>query len=213
MSADSNGLGEKGAVTRNVDVSRIEAGVFPFAMISPAVILIILVVGFPLLYSLYVSFTPYELLKPNSLNFTTARALRNYQRLLNDDIFWRSLLNTILFLAVTVNLSYVISMALSQLMSRVTVGQSLLRTLLMVPMMFAPILVGMQFRWFFNANVGLVNNFPDQCWIDSGAGANRLAGGCAAGHDHHHHRLSLDEHSGDDHHTLGGHPVSTDRDI
>jgi multiple sugar transport system permease protein len=86
------------------------------------------------------------------------RALRNYQKLLNDAIFWRSLGNTVIFLAVSVNLSYVISLALSQLMARVTMGQSLLRTLLMVPMMFAPILVGMQFRWFFNANVGLVNN-------------------------------------------------------
>jgi multiple sugar transport system permease protein len=28
----------------------------------------------------------------------------------------------------------------------------------MIPMMFAPILVGFQFRWFFNANLGLVNN-------------------------------------------------------
>ena len=67
--------------------------------------------------------------------------------------------NTIIFLAVTVNLSYLLSLALSQLMARVTSGQSLLRTLLMVPMMFAPILVGFQFRWFFNANVGLVNGF------------------------------------------------------
>ena len=159
MITDSNRPGEKGAATRSVEVSRIDAGFFPFAMISPAVILILLVVGFPLLYSLYVSFTPYELLKPNSLNFTTAKALRNYQKLLNDDIFWRSLWNTIVFLAVTVNLSYALSMALSQLLARVTVGQSMLRTLLMVPMMFAPILVGMQFRWFFNANVGLVNNF------------------------------------------------------
>jgi len=159
MVSDSNTPGEKGAAARFIEVSRIEAGFFPFAMISPAVIMILLVVGFPLVYSLYVSFTPYELLKPNSLNFTTARALRNYQKLLNDEIFWRSLWNTIIFLAVTVNLSYVLSMALSQLLARVTVGQSLLRTLLMVPMMFAPILVGMQFRWFFNANVGLVNNF------------------------------------------------------
>ena len=159
MAADSNSPLGKGATTRPVEVSRIEAGFFPYTLIMPAVILILLVVGFPLLYSLYVSFTPYELLKPNSLNFTTARALRNYQKLLNDDIFWRSLLNTIVFLAVTVNVSYVFSMALSQLLSRVTVGQSVLRTLLMVPMMFAPILVGMQFRWFFNANVGLVNNF------------------------------------------------------
>ena len=139
--------------------NRIDAGPFPFLLILPSVLVIVLVVAFPLIYSLYVSFTPYELLRPNSLNFQLAKALKNYQKLLNDDIFWRSLWNTIIFLAVSVNLSYVISLALSQLLARVTVGQSLLRTLLMVPMMFAPILVGMQFRWFFNANVGLVNNF------------------------------------------------------
>ncbi len=147
------------APNRLIQLSRIDAGAFPFLLILPAAVVILLVIGFPLLYSLYVSFTPYELLRPNSLNFTFARALRNYDKLLNDAIFWRSLGNTIIFLAVSVNLSYVISLALSQLLARVTFGQSLLRTLLMVPMMFAPILVGMQFRWFFNANVGLVNNF------------------------------------------------------
>ena len=138
--------------------NRLQAGTFPYMLILPSIAVILLVVGFPLLYSLYVSFTPYELLRPNSLNFTFAKALRNYQKLLNDAIFWRSLGNTIIFLAISVNLSYLLSLALSQLLARVTVGQSILRTLLMVPMMFAPILVGMQFRWFFNASVGLVNN-------------------------------------------------------
>ncbi|MCY4538208.1 MAG: sugar ABC transporter permease [Chloroflexi bacterium] len=128
-------------------------------LILPSVVVILLVIAFPLVYSLYVSFTPYELLRPNSLNFTLGKALRNYEKLLDDAIFWRSLGNTIIFLAVSVNLSYALSLALSQLLARVTVGQSILRTLLMVPMMFAPILVGMQFRWFFNASVGLVNNF------------------------------------------------------
>ena len=47
MAADSNSPGEKGAATRFIEVSRIEAGFFPFAMISPALILILLVVGFP----------------------------------------------------------------------------------------------------------------------------------------------------------------------
>ena len=138
---------------------RLEAGSFPYMLILPSVAIILLVIGFPLFYSLYVSFTPYELLRPNSLNFTLGKALRNYEKLLNDAIFWRSLGNTIIFLALSVNLSYLLSLALSQLLARVTVGQSILRTLLMVPMMFAPILVGMQFRWFFNASVGLVNNF------------------------------------------------------
>jgi multiple sugar transport system permease protein len=147
-------------VQNNLRVTeRIHAGWFPFLLIAPALIVIILVTTFPLIYSLYVSFTPYELLKPNSLSFEFSTALRNYNRLLHDDIFWDSLKNTIIFLAITVNLSYVLSLGLSQLLARVTIGQGLMRTLLMVPMMFAPILVGMQFRWFFNASVGLVNNF------------------------------------------------------
>jgi multiple sugar transport system permease protein len=37
-------------------------------------------------------------------------------------------------------------------------GQGFLRTVMMMPMMFAPILVGFQFKWFFNAQIGLVNN-------------------------------------------------------
>lgn len=137
---------------------RISARWFPAFMLLPAILFILVILLFPLLYSLYVSFTPYELLKPNSLKFEMARALRNYQRLFADAIFWKSVGNTIVFLFLSINLSYVIALGLSQLLARVTRGQGLMRTLLMVPMMFAPILVGFQFRWFFNANVGLVNN-------------------------------------------------------
>lgn len=131
---------------------------FPVFMLLPAFLFVFLVTALPLLYSLYISFTPYELLRPNSLSFELSTALRNYQRLLQDQIFWKSFTNTIIFLAVTVNLEFVLALGLSQLLARATWGQGLMRTLLMIPMMFAPILVGFQFRWFFNANAGLVNN-------------------------------------------------------
>lgn len=131
---------------------------FPWLLILPSVLVILVVIGFPLIYSLYVSFTPYELLKPKSLSFEWATAFRNYVKLWNDETFWRAFWNTILFLAVTVNVEYILALALSQLLSRVSRGQAVMRTMLMVPMMFAPILVGFQFRWFFNTNLGLVNN-------------------------------------------------------
>jgi multiple sugar transport system permease protein len=138
--------------------SRIGTRWFPFFMILPSFVLILIVTGFPLLYSIYVSFTDYNLLRPGSDVFRAEVMFRNYERLINDPIFRRSLGNTILFLFVTVNLEYLLALGLSQLLARVTKGQSIMRTLLMIPMMFAPILVGFQFRWFFNAEVGLVNN-------------------------------------------------------
>jgi multiple sugar transport system permease protein len=161
MSADvsvATGQSES-RVQRLIGVGRIGPKWFPLFMLLPAFVFVLMVTGFPLLYSLYVSFTPYELLKPTSLNFELSTALRNYERLVGDAVFWRSLGNTLLFLAVTVNLEYVLALGLSQLLARVTHGQGLMRTLLMIPMMFAPILVGFQFRWFFNVNLGLVNNF------------------------------------------------------
>lgn len=132
---------------------------FPLLLLAPTFIILILIILYPMLYSVYVSFTPFHLLRPEqTFVFETATMFRNYQRLWEDEVFWRSLKNTVLFLAVTVNLSYLLALAISQLLARVTRGQSVLRTLLMVPMMFAPVLVGFQFAWFFNATVGLVNN-------------------------------------------------------
>lgn len=132
---------------------------FPLLLITPAIVIILLVVAYPMVYSVYISFTPYNLLRPSTtLVFSTETMFRNYERLLGNRIFWRSVLNTVLFLAVTVNLSFFIALGLSQLLAKVTRGQSVMRTLLMIPMMFAPVLVGFQFAWFFNATVGLVNN-------------------------------------------------------
>ena len=132
---------------------------FPWLLLAPAFIVIILIVLYPMLYSVYVSFTPFHLLRPEqTFVFTYETMFRNYQRLWEDEVFWRSLRNTVIFLAVTVNLSYLLALGISQLLARVSRGQSMMRTLLMVPMMFAPVLVGFQFAWFFNATVGLVNN-------------------------------------------------------
>jgi multiple sugar transport system permease protein len=130
---------------------------FPFFLITPSILIILLVILFPLLYSLYVSFTPYNLQRPDSLAIRWDDPLLNYKRLLEDEIFWKAFGNTIIYLTVTVNLQLLLALALSQLLAQVTRGQSILRTLLMIPMMFAPILVGFQFGWFFNTTVGVLN--------------------------------------------------------
>jgi multiple sugar transport system permease protein len=134
---------------------RTEERYFPILLIAPSLLLILFVVAFPLLYSLYLSFTPFKLLKPDQ----SWVGLANYRSLFSDQTFWLSLRNTILFLAVTVNMQFLLGLLFAQMVARMTRGQALLRTALMVPMMLAPILVGFQFRWFFNAQVGLVNNF------------------------------------------------------
>jgi len=136
-----------------------QGGRFTTALLLPSFIFVFVITAFPLLYSLYVSFTPYVLLKPTTLAFNPATMFDNYSELLHDPVFWTSFLHTMIFLTITVNVEYYLALGLSQLLARATFGQGILRTLLMIPMMFAPVLIGFQFRWFFNENVGLVNNF------------------------------------------------------
>jgi multiple sugar transport system permease protein len=128
----------------------------PIALVLPSIVIIILVVGLPMLYSLYLSFTDYTLTSGTNYNFV---GLENYKHLLFEDpLFWTVFGRTILFITLAVNLEFLIGLGIAQLMARAIRGQSLARTLMMMPMMFAPILVGLQFKWFFNAQVGLINN-------------------------------------------------------
>lgn len=122
---------------------------------APAAIVVLSVVGFPMLYSFFLSFTNFSLLNAGSWKFV---GLNNYIGLLEDKVFLESLLRTIIFLALSVNLELILGMGTALLFARRAKPQGVLRTLLMTPMMFAPVLVGFQFKWIFNDQSGLINN-------------------------------------------------------
>jgi multiple sugar transport system permease protein len=128
----------------------------PFLLLLPAVLVLAAVVIVPLALSLYSSFTPFRLTKPDT--FWTFIGLRNYARLLTDREFWIAFGRTLLLLTVALNLEMLLGLGLAMLVEKATRGQRALRTIMMFPMMFSPLLVGFQFKFMFNDNVGLINN-------------------------------------------------------
>ena len=72
-----------------------------------------------------------------------------------------------LLLTIALNLEMLLGLGLALLVEKATRGQRMLRTLMMFPMMFSPILVGFQFKFLFNDNVGLVNNALQSLGITS----------------------------------------------
>lgn len=128
---------------------------FITSLLSPSLFIILFIVAFPLGFSLYVSFTSYSLLTPGSMVFN---GFDNYISLIHDSIFWQSLKNTVIFLTIAINAEFFLGLGISLLLSRELRGGRILRTISMIPMMFAPVLVGFQFKWFFNDQVGMVNN-------------------------------------------------------
>ena len=128
----------------------------PVLLLMPAILVLCAVVVLPLLLSLYSSFTAFRLTRPESIWIWIS--FRNYQNVLTDSGFWIAFGRTVLLLTLALNLEMLFGLGLALLVERAVRGQRVLRTMLMFPMMFSPILVGFQFKFMFNDNVGLINN-------------------------------------------------------
>lgn len=128
----------------------------PLMLLLPAVIVLAAVVVVPLLLSLYSSFTPFRLTRPGT--FWVFIGARNYVAILTSHAFWVAFARTVVLLTVALNLEMLIGLGLALLVEKASRGQRVLRTIMMFPMMFSPILVGFQFKFMFNDNIGLVNN-------------------------------------------------------
>ncbi|MDW5317435.1 sugar ABC transporter permease [Rhizobium sp. PL01] len=134
-------------------LSRLSA---PVLLLFPAFLVLAAVVVVPLALSFYSSFTPFRLTKPESLYVFIG--LRNYMTVLSSWDFWVAFGRTVLFLTIALNAEMLLGLGLALLVSKAVHGQRLLRTLMMFPMMFSPVLVGFQFKFLFNDNIGLINN-------------------------------------------------------
>ena len=125
-------------------------------LLMPAFVILLAVVTDPLFLSLYSSFTAFQLTRPETI--TKWIGTFNYEKAVKDANFWWAFGRTVVLLTVALNLEMLLGLGLALLVARVTRGQRLLRTMMMFPMMFSPILVGFQFKFIFNDNVGLLNN-------------------------------------------------------
>ncbi len=127
-----------------------------FVLLLPAIIILAAVVLVPLILSFYSSFTPYKLTRPETLYKWIGTF--NYEKAMKSAHFWAAFGRTVLLLTIALNLEMLMGLGLALLVNKVTYGQRALRTIMMFPMMFSPVLVGFQFKFIFNDNVGLVNN-------------------------------------------------------
>lgn len=124
---------------------------------APALITLFALVIAPMLWSLYTSFT--------DLNLTTATAavnfvwFENYITVLTSERFYNAAANTAYYVGVGVPLQFGIGFAVALVMAHYTRGvlTSILFTLLLLPMMMAPIVAGYMWRLILQETFGPVN--------------------------------------------------------
>ncbi len=128
---------------------------------------------YPILASLYYSFTDYQILgTPHWTGFA------NYARMfLHDPLFWVSVRNTLFFAAVSVPLGVVIGIALALLLNARVRGLSLYRTIYYLPTMIPVVPAVMLLAWLLTPSIGPVNyllgqlGLPEPGWLNDPAWA------------------------------------------
>lgn len=128
----------------------------PLRLLLPAFFSVAIVVVLPLLFSLYTSFTAYRLIDPDTI--WNVVGLRNYMRAFANGDFWAAFGRTVLFLTIALNLELLLGLGIALLLNQIVKGQRALRTIMMFPMMFSPVLVGFQFKFMLNDSTGVVNH-------------------------------------------------------
>ena len=120
----------------------------------PTLLLLITFNIFPLLYSLYLSFTDYSAIANQAPNWV---GLRNYQDILGSGELWGYFQNSGKYVVLSVSLQIIVGFSLALLLRKRFFGSGLLTTLILVPMMLSPIVVGLFWKLIYNPSYGIFN--------------------------------------------------------
>lgn len=123
--------------------------------VGPTVLLLLAFNIFPLLWTVWLSFTNYRANRPGLDSVWVGIA--NYQRVLNDEAIWENMRATAHFLCWSITLQLLLGFALALLLNRRFRGHSFWSTAILLPMMLAPAVVGTFWKYFFEPQYGIFN--------------------------------------------------------
>lgn len=136
----------------------------------PAVIFIGLLMVFPILYTLYLSFSNWNLTSGMPAEFV---GLSSYLRILAEPRFLHALGRTFTFTIFAVAIEAFLGVAIAIILNRAFVGKSVAKLLLLLPLVATPVAVGIVFNLFYDPTIGLLNfaldslGLPQGRWVSS----------------------------------------------
>ncbi|WP_113700753.1 carbohydrate ABC transporter permease [Nonomuraea lactucae] len=130
----------------------------PYVLLVPGIVVIAGLLLWPMIQVFVMSFQSISLRVIRGVADPEWVGLDNYTKLFENDVFWSSLRNTVVFAAVTVSLTLVVGTAVGVLLNRLSKGMS---TFVIIGIMCAwavpPVAQGTIWRWLFDAEAGIIN--------------------------------------------------------
>ncbi|ARA94158.1 sugar ABC transporter permease [Rhodothermaceae bacterium RA] len=132
--------------------SRLRKEGTPWAMVAPYVVHLAIFFGYPLLFACVLVFHRWDIVTP--MEFV---GLKNFLRLMQDDLFFRALLNTGLFLVIHIPLQIVVALFFAELLNQKLRGRAFFRTIYFLPVVVSGVVITILFQQLFSYETGYVN--------------------------------------------------------
>ncbi len=125
-----------------------------YILIAPAVLLLVLVIGFPVVRTVQLSFYQYKLSQMWKNHFV---GFQNYAELFGDERFWNAAVNTAVFIVGQTAGIFLLGLAMALIMNRQFPGRGIVRSLILIPWAMPPIIVSRTWAWIFDGLYGIAN--------------------------------------------------------
>jgi len=126
-----------------------------WAFISPTIVLLLAINIFPLIWTIYLSFTNYRANRPNAE--VKSVGIDWYQKILTDPDTWAAMQVTAHFVIWTIVIQTVLGFGLAWLIDKKFRGHGLWTTIILLPMMLSPAVVGNFWTFLYQPQIGLFN--------------------------------------------------------
>jgi multiple sugar transport system permease protein len=144
---------DAGVITRRAGAGALADRNFKYWMIFPAVLVILLIGLFPIIYTLAISVQNLTMMAED----TSYHGFVHYARLFDDPRFWDSLQNTLIFVAIALPAELLLGLALAYLFLDRLPGRQVFVALLVLPVVISPIIAGATWRLMFDNRFGPIN--------------------------------------------------------
>ncbi|MBA3423700.1 MAG: sugar ABC transporter permease [Rubrobacter sp.] len=121
-------------------------------MILPALIIILAIAFFPIMYSVLLSVTSSTI-----TGFGSFVGAENYIELFQNEDFWEGLKNTVIFTVASVVLEFIIGLGIALAINRAFRGRGLVRAAVLVPWAFPTVISAVMWRLMFQDQIGVIN--------------------------------------------------------
>jgi multiple sugar transport system permease protein len=127
----------------------------PYLFLLPAVLVTMAVILLPVVQTLWMSLHDYVLFRPRSVPFI---GLGNFTRLLQDEVFWISLGNSVWWIVLVVGFQFLLGLWAALLLNQSFWWRGLARSLIIIPWALPSVIIGLTWTWIYDFNVGVLND-------------------------------------------------------